>query len=516
MDFLIVLFAHKQSRFIFDKVFNEESSLARALKWAKKLRSKKICVLTHEEIKDEVEREMQRFSFQKEFISAKNEWTLQGAIEEIAKKAENFKSVVFAFADEPFLSVKLSEKLLQDHARYKSEFTFAEGFVGGLSPEIIDTGTLKILRDFLKEKWQNEGKTEVTRAMFSDLIMKEPNSFDIESVLSNDDARLFRIFLNAEKKRNLFACRSAFEEEEKNPSWDEDLGGVNEFSSSLCLKVSVMQTLPAYYSLEISAKSNLKSIYLLRNSDEKFMEFSDFESISEKIKNFSSDAVVSLSIFGEPLLHPNFLDFCARLLSFSLTPLVETDGFLIDENLCGKLSEIEKNFESKIIWILRLDAVSEEMYEKIHGFSGLSRAQNAVNLLSSYFPERVYAQFVRMKTNESELEKFFRKWSDIKSATGGKYIIQKYSNFCGALKDEEVADFSPLKRNACWHLCRDMCIFSDGKVPLCRENAKIVGDALTEDLGEIWARFTPHIKEHFRGEYNGGCEKCDEYYTFNF
>lgn len=513
-----MLFAHKQSRFIFEKVFNNESSITRALRWACEISSSKPFVFAHEEIKNKVEEEMYSFSVPPENLIAKNEWTLHDFLVALSEIATKGKSVVFAFADEPFLSAALSESEKESHERYKSEFTFAEGFAGGLSPLVIDSGTIGILLEFLREKWKEDGEKPFSRKAIYELVMKDPNSFDIESVLSEEDARLSRIELNVETKRGLLACLSAFEEETKNPDWDSSLSNVDKFSAALCLKPSVMQTLPAFYSLEISPKSKLKSIYFPKNPDEECMSFSNFELLAHKIKDFSSDAVVSLSIFGEPTLHPDFFEFCKILLSLYLTPLIETDGLSIDEKLCEKLCEAEKNSRAKCIWILKLDAVSEEMYEKVHKTGGLLHAEEAAALLSRYFPSRVYVQFVRMKTNESELEKFFRKWSASESSTGGKCIIQKYSNFCGALKNEEVADFSPISRNVCWHLCRDMCVFSDGKVPLCREMGRknIQGDAFTEDLGDIWARFTPYIREQFKGEYKGGCEKCDEYYTFNF
>ena len=119
---------------------------------------------------------------------------------------------------------------------------------------------------------------------------------------------------------------------------------------------------------------------------------------------------------------------------------------------------------------------------------------------------------------KSELESFFRFWRDKNSPSGGKVIIQKYNSYCGKLPDKKSADLSPLERNVCWHLKRDMIILFDGTVPLCRQRGfgNIQGNAFSEKICDIWNKRENMIRNHIDSNYGDLCGACDEFYTFNF
>ncbi|HOV39774.1 MAG TPA: SPASM domain-containing protein, partial [Spirochaetales bacterium] len=74
-------------------------------------------------------------------------------------------------------------------------------------------------------------------------------------------------------------------------------------------------------------------------------------------------------------------------------------------------------------------------------------------------------------------------------------------------------------RFPCWHLKRDLYVLLDGSVPLCREDIKktfIGGNLFQEGIETIWKRMDAVYREHIEGKYRPLCEKCDEYYTYNF
>ncbi|MEJ5190251.1 MAG: SPASM domain-containing protein, partial [Breznakiellaceae bacterium] len=83
----------------------------------------------------------------------------------------------------------------------------------------------------------------------------------------------------------------------------------------------------------------------------------------------------------------------------------------------------------------------------------------------------------------------------------------------------KVTDLSPLHRFPCWHLKRDLTVLLDGSVPLCREDLKrehVLGNLFHQPIEEIWERMGKVYLDHTQEKYPALCERCDEYYTYNF
>ena len=145
----------------------------------------------------------------------------------------------------------------------------------------------------------------------------------------------------------------------------------------------------------------------------------------------------------------------------------------------------------------------------------LKQALTFTDSLKKVFPDAVWAQIMRIKENEIEVEPFYRFWKNL----GVNVIIQKYDTFCKLLEDKRVADLSPFNRHPCWHLKRDMYILADGSVPLCKEDVKrnnILGNAFSDSLDSIRKKTFEVYKKHLECRYGDLCGACDEYYTYNF
>ncbi len=526
MNTLTVLFADEKSNFMFDKLFGSKSAFELSFDWARqvyKTYGKAVCIFTYPKIKEKCEELVKDFPFAS--VECSENWNVQLLFSKMSEKAKDFDcaNILFAYSDQPFLDFGITKDIIDTHTRFCAEYTFADGYPSGFCPEMLDAGTASILSELALKK--DEGLAIISKSAVFDFIKTDINSFEVETVIADEDFKLFRMIFDCSKKITALACKKLFD-------LHLDSKNILEKSYLASKTLEILKTVPAFYDIQICTAMNTKSIYLpkeMQKSDSNaFMKLNDFQNIIAKIKAFSDSAVISLSAWGEALLHPDFCSFVKSVLSHkNLKLIIETDGYQVSENLCQEIKNIEdslsqnseKDSLAQISWIVRIDSSTPCVYELINGDSaGFEKAVSAVAVLAKYFPKSVYAQFVRMNENESELESFYRFWSDKNSPSNGNVIVQKFNSFCGVLEDRKPADLSPIERNPCWHLRRDMTILVDGSVPLCKQCLckNIQGNAFSQNLEDIWKKFDLELKNQIDGKYSSLCEKCDEYYTFNF
>lgn len=554
MKSVVILYAAEISGHALEKVFDGKSAFELVLEWSKNVPGAEQTVVFASKSNEEKLKSALASSKSGVKIISKTLWTKGGFISEIAKVLQDEKAdyAVVSYADTPFLNQNLTHEICETHEKYQAEYTFSDGYPYGLSPETIDKGSAAILSTILETQHKEKSDEKMSRDAIFSCLSIDINQFEIETVIAQKDYRLLRLEFECSSKINFLASKNLFEIEK-----NENIKDISSLDLiSLCDDASssekVIKTVPAFYNIQISEKYNHNLIYEPKNSDilkqlhndknaaeinennslkcddfDKFnhhnnMNFLHFKNLLKKISDLSEKAVISLSSFGEPLFHPQFFDFVSEALKYDdFSLLIETDGTLLSQDLTEKISQIE-NSKDRINWIVLLDAMDKNLYAKIHSCdeNDFEKAVNSVQLLEKYFPNHVYPQFVRMKVNENELETFYRFWKNPDSPSHGKFIIQKYNNFCGLLPDEKPADLSPLERNPCWHLRRDMTILADGSVVECinqfNQKDKILGNAFTDDLEEIWRKFDGNLKNQICKKYYGLCKDCDEHYTFNF
>jgi spiro-SPASM protein len=238
----------------------------------------------------------------------------------------------------------------------------------------------------------------------------------------------------------------------------------------------------------------------------------DFGLIAEKTADFCGDAVIGVSLWGEPSSHPDFPRL-ARCVAErpGLSLLVETSGIGWKDEVIRESAAI---LGPRLTWIVSLDAVNAQQYAQLRG-SGWEEALARANMLLDEFPDTAYVQALRMADNEETMETFYRTWKEKTS----RLIIQKYDWFCDFLPQRKVTDLSPLDRFPCRHLQRDLSVLIDGSVPLCREDLRkttLLGNLLTDDMKSLWEKGGVSYGEHLDKKYTSICGKCDEYYTYNF
>lgn len=449
-------------------------------------------------------------------------------------------SVIFSFTDFPFINKKLTEELIQTHLEYKAEYTFAEGYPLGFSPEILDKGTINILSELCRTTAASTGNQKITKQSIFEVLKTDINAFEIETVLAPIDWRLLRLSFTCDKKENLIACKELYKICKSMKVEDENLNSCDavELSNKAAESVEILKTVPAYYNLQLAQKCRGKCSYCPypkccenktgKNPAEatEYMPTEKAFALVEKIAEFSAEAVIGLSAWGEAFNHPDLLKIIEKILSFSgLSVVIEADGSSVPGDFAEKLSVILEKAENrtngwnKLMFIVSMDGFTEQTCKNLRGeeFS-LQKAVDSVIQLEKILPGSVYPQFVRMNQNEEELEPFFRYWKEKTNGSCGELIIQKHNNFAGLLENQEPADLSPLDRNVCWHLRRDMTVLANGNVPMCYSCVleNIIGNVFENSLEEVWAGLNKEVEAQINGKYCKKCEVCNEFYTFNF
>ncbi|MDR1802021.1 MAG: spiro-SPASM protein [Treponema sp.] len=459
-------------------------------------------------------------------------WTRKGLLEELSLLSAGYDLVYFAWADCPLLDADLAGALVERHTRYGAEYSYADGWPYGFAPEILAPAAAGILA-----KLAEGDDAPVERDALFQVIQKDINAFDIETEISPVDLRPYRLSLTADSKRNLLLL-SRWMEAGNNSASDAE--------SFIAGKPDMLRTLPAFFNIQVTGAcpqtcslcpwptyGGAESITTRKD----FMPANVFGELLGRIEDFAGDAVISVSLWGEPSLHPQVDELIEMVLARpALSLVVETSGVGWKDDELRALAAAasraapRKNHMAPLSWIVSLDAHESERYRDIRG-PGFSEARSCAKTLLSLFPNDAYVQAVRVKDFEDDIEHFYRSWKEepevsaARKKDGSHIIIQKYDDFAGGLPKLQASDLSPVKRRQCWHIQRDMIILLDGSVPCCREDLGALkgngdkaswGNVFTEDLAVIWNRGEKLYLEHCMAEYRGICGHCDEYYTYNF
>ena len=548
MKSIVFLFAGFPTLNAFNRFFDGKSAFDLCLEWAGKIPDcTKIVIAASKVTEESVNSALKEASVKNFSVDVKETWNTRELISSIADSAEKegVDSIVYSMADRPFLDAELSLEVIETHKKYIAEYSCADGYPAGFSPEVIDSGAAKIIKGLSESAEKSLSEAQVNSESIFNIMKNDLNAFDIEAVVALYDYRLLRLNFSVSEKINAFACINLFKlAKEKEVSFT-----AKELSELARVNAAVQKTVPAFYNVQTAlASATFESFspyhesFKKRYGDypdygKKFpvenMSIEEFRTLAAKIAELSENAVVSLSFFGDPVTLPELANYVSAVLEYSgLSVLIETDGVLLTSDIAESVANIvnvvphRTNGMPAVSWIIKLDAFTQEMYDKIHlnsakysdGKTAFEKAKDSIVMLKTLFPSSVYPQFTRLNENEAELEQFYRFWHEKTSPSDGNVIIQKYDNFCGILPDKKPADLSPVHRNPCWHLKRDLCILPNGDVPLCREQFydAVIGNVFKDGLETVWEKLSPCLQKQMEESYEGKCGACDEYYTFNF
>lgn len=440
----------------------------------------------------------------------RTDWNEQSLLDAINGASDGYANLLHIWGDAPLLDPELIQRLYTLHTEGFAQFTFADGYPFGFAPEILTVSLVAELPRLLTPRSVTES---LRRDLFFRIIQRDINSFDIETEIAPEDYRLLRLSFTADCLQNHLLL-SRFVEQGA-----QSLTGI---LPMIRKHPEYLRTRPFFYQIQVSDTCLQRCVacpwplsdqFRLKSDpgEGAFMDPGRFRDICKRIQEFSGNAVLSLSLTGEPSCHPEILELVKTALSYpDFRVLIETSGLGWDT---GSLFAAVQD-PDRLMLIVSLDALDPGLYRQLRG-EGQDEAVRFAREALEHWPASVWVQGVRMTENEEDLEQFYRHWKE----TTENIIIQKYSTFGGRLPDRKVTDLSPLERFPCWALQREISIALNGDVYLCRntvDTPMIKGNVFKHSLPEIWNALEQDWQAHVRGDYGGPCTGCDEYYAFNF
>ncbi len=443
-------------------------------------------------------------------IVSRPNWTVPDLLQYIRQASEGYGHIFSMWSDTPLLDLELGKKMYTNHQRFFADYTFADGYPLGLSPEILKPTALTQLIELSQRH-----EVRVTRNYIFEVLQKDINAFDLETEVAPLDQRMLRVSLSADTRRTFLQLDRVIR------AGGRDAPTVQKI---LAEQPELLRTLPAFVNIQVTGGCPQSCSYcpypliggdILQRRDE--MPLDRWTTLLDKVVEFCNDAVIGVSMWGEPSLHTRIVEVVSAVLRRpGLSMVIETSGVGWSVPVLEQIARDRgAGIPGDLTWIVSLDTDDRELYSQLRG-GQWDEAVDTVDMLRALFPGQVYVQAVRMKNNEEQLDGFFRHWEKEEDL---EVIVQKYDSFCGFLPERKVTDLSPIERFPCWHLKRDLAVLLDGSVPMCREDLKgeyVLGNVFQESLEEIWKRGESYYRLHLEGEYPGLCGRCDEFYTYNF
>lgn len=406
----------------------------------------------------------------------------------------------------PLLDINLTESIWNQHKKFLSQYSYSENLPDGIIPRIIT-------REFLKTIPQGN-KQEI-----HDFFLKNINQYDVEIFFEHPDLRQYRLNLIPKDVRSHHLISNIFD---TNPNFQyKDLLPFIQNHSNL------FRSFPSWIELELYRGCELKCTFCPRqfidtSKDGSFLNLTSIIKIQKDLEETRSAYTICLGGMGEPFLHPDISNVIKKLLSGeSIKELVIETALYVDWNIIqNSFKDLTENEISKLTFIVNLTTSKESRYNQLYGKNLFNHVHsNLENLIQNFPINNIHVQILKILEVEDEVDEYFTKFEKKKI----NIIFQKYNRYNQLMPEKRVSDLTPLKKEFCWHLARDLYINSDGSVSLCKQvsnskSHKPIGNINESNLMDVWINAQESFRQSLIGQHgNTGapCLECDEWYTFN-
>lgn len=403
----------------------------------------------------------------------------------------------------PLLNTQLTKKSWERHKNFFCQYSYSENLPPGLIPSILT-------REFLSSLPENLS-TDV-----HSFFLKNINVYDVDIFFQSPDLRQFRLDFRLKEERSLTLINGILQ---KNPnlSYEQLLPFLKE-------NPSLLRPSPSYIEWEIFHGCELNCTFCPRTKanlekDGSYINFEESKQFLNSIQTtWKSPITIAFGGNGEPLLHPNFSEITKSVLKLeNLSELIiETALYRNVNEFLEFLSSLNDSEKNKICVIVNFSTLKEDTYQKLYGGNNFESTKVSIEKLSKILPPKsLNVQMIKMLDVESEIDSYFTYFEK----KGINVILQKFNTFAHKLPERRVSDLTPIHRDFCWHLSRDLYINVDGTVAICKQDTKkLIGNIHEDKLEEIWNQGLIHFQNSLLGNHEAipaPCLHCDEWYTFN-
>lgn len=419
---------------------------------------------------------------------------------------EDFDEVYLAYFNGiyPLLSIKCSNDLTDRHKKYISQYSYSENLPIGIVPTLVSREFISTLPDNLNMK-------------VHDFLIKNINNYDTEIYYESPDLRNLRLDFSLNNQRSIEISQKLLRE---NLSIE-----YSDIISILEKNPVIFRGGPSYLEIELFRGCELNCTFCPRESiskenDGTFIDPTLFQKIIKETEEISSTFTVCFGGMGEPLLHSNLEEILEISLNSKAVKeiIIETTLNPSIEKIFLYLKSLDQNQKNKIVFIINFTTLKQDIFKQLYKNSNKSIEEilHNIDLLKNILGKNsVYVQMLKIKEIETEIENYFNFFE----SKDTQVLLQKYNSYAGKLKEKRVSDLTPINREFCWHLSRDIYIQSNGNVSACKQSEEvIIGNIKENNIKEIWNNNLNRFKLSFNHKFeliDLPCLKCDEWYTFN-
>ncbi|MBS4024267.1 MAG: radical SAM protein, partial [Clostridia bacterium] len=175
--------------------------------------------------------------------------------------------------------------------------------------------------------------------------------------------------------------------------------------------------------LEVTNKCNLDCITCIRNSwqgEQGYMDVSLFDNLVRQIKELPQLTTVHFGGFGEPLSHPDIIQFIGKLKEQGLRVEMISNGFLLSEEISRALVDLKLDR-----LVISLDGSDEASFNEIrlggefHQVVENIKILNRVKQEAGRYKPDLGIEFVAMKRNYLKLPELLK----LADSIGAYFVI---------------------------------------------------------------------------------------------